>query len=323
MAIDLLNLSPHKVSTDLGGYITFIYGDYKTGKSTLASHMPNPVLIATEPGYNALPGVYAQDVTNWSEMRQVYKQLKQPAVRAKFDSIVIDTVDVAAEMCQRYICTQKDVESLSALPYGQGWTLFKNEFNEIFRGLAQLGYAVMFIGHSKEQTIGNDNNSRIIIRSALSNSTREIIQGMADIVGYAYQVSRNEMSHLMLRSPNDSVSCGTRFKYMPNDIVLSYDNLAQALGNAIEKEALEHNNQFVTSERMSAIADEHVYDYDAMMAEFQSMVQALMSQNQSNSVKITTIVDKYLGKGKKVSECTPNQCEQIELINLDLKELLS
>lgn len=30
MAIDLLGIKPHVVSKDLSGYITFIYGAYKT-----------------------------------------------------------------------------------------------------------------------------------------------------------------------------------------------------------------------------------------------------------------------------------------------------
>jgi hypothetical protein len=39
MAIDLLSIQPHKVSRDLSGYITYIYGAGKTGKTTLASQM--------------------------------------------------------------------------------------------------------------------------------------------------------------------------------------------------------------------------------------------------------------------------------------------
>jgi predicted AAA+ superfamily ATPase len=37
MAINLLNIQPHKVSKDLSGYITFIYGPAKVGKTTLAT----------------------------------------------------------------------------------------------------------------------------------------------------------------------------------------------------------------------------------------------------------------------------------------------
>lgn len=59
MAIDLLNLQPNKVSRDLSGYFTYIYGPGGSGKTTLASKAPKPLLIAFERGYNALPGVIA------------------------------------------------------------------------------------------------------------------------------------------------------------------------------------------------------------------------------------------------------------------------
>ena len=36
MAINLLELQPNKVSRDLSGYITYVYGAPKNGKTTLA-----------------------------------------------------------------------------------------------------------------------------------------------------------------------------------------------------------------------------------------------------------------------------------------------
>ena len=69
MAINLLDIKPHKVSKDLSGYITFIYGPAKIGKTTLATQMPNALLLAFEKGYNTLPGIMAQDVTTWGEMK--------------------------------------------------------------------------------------------------------------------------------------------------------------------------------------------------------------------------------------------------------------
>ena len=149
MGIDLLSIKPHKVSRDLSGYITYIYGAPKTGKTTLATQMPDALLLAFEKGYNALPGVMAQDITTWGEMKQVYRELKKPEVKAQFKSIIVDTVDEAAEMCQKYICQQKGIESLGDLGYGKGWGAFNTEFSEVFRGLTQLGYAVFFIGHDK------------------------------------------------------------------------------------------------------------------------------------------------------------------------------
>ena len=39
-----------------------------------------------------------------------------------------------------------------------------------------------------------------------------------------------------------------------------------------------------------------------------------MADNQSNAIKITAIVDRYLGKGKKVSDAGPQQAELISLV---------
>lgn len=59
MGINLLGIQPHKVSTDPSGYIIFIYGQAKVGKTTFATQMPKHLLLAFEKGYNALPGVIA------------------------------------------------------------------------------------------------------------------------------------------------------------------------------------------------------------------------------------------------------------------------
>ena len=320
MAIDLLNLTPHKVSRDLSGYITYIYGAPKCGKTTLASQMDKPLLLAFEPGYHALPGVMAQDVTSWGEMKQVYRQLKDPRVQEMYRCVIVDTIDIAADRCKKYICNQNGIEDLGDLGYGKGWTKFKEEFNEVFRGLTQLGYAVFFIGHEKLEVVDNPDGTKTTkIRPQLSNSTKTVIAGMADIYGYAHQKAAGEMSVLTLRDGSGIIECGCRFKYMPLEIVMSYKNLVNALNEAIDQEAQETNNMYVTDERIVA-PSEVTYDYDALMDEFQSIVGTLMNKGTTNGPKITAIVEKYLGKGKKVSDTTSDQAEFVSLIVTDLKD---
>ena len=320
MAIDLLNLTPHKVSRDLSGYITYIYGAPKCGKTTLASQMDKPLLLAFEPGYHALPGVMAQHVTSWAEMKQVYRQLKDPRVQEMYRCVIVDTIDIAADRCKKYICNQNGIEDLGDLGYGKGWTKFKEEFNEVFRGLTQLGYAVFFIGHEKLEVVDNPDGTKTTkIRPQLSNSTKTVIAGMADIYGYAHQKAAGEMSVLTLRDGSGIIECGCRFKYMPLEIVMSYKNLVSALNEAIDKEAQETNNMYVTDERIVA-PSEVTYNYDALMDEFQSIVGTLMNKGATNGPKITAIVEKYLGKGKKVSDTTSDQAEFVSLIVTDLKD---
>lgn len=319
MAINLLALQPHKVSRDLSGYITYVYGAPKSGKTTLATQMEGSLLLAFEPGYHALPGVIAQDITSWTEMKQVYRELKKPEVQQTFKAIIVDTIDIAADRCKKYICNQNGIEDLGDLGYGKGWTKFKDEFNEVFRGLTQLGYAVFFIGHDKPEIIDNPDGTKTQkIRPSLSNSTKTVIAGMADIYGYAHQKTAGEMSVLTLRDPSGLIECGCRFKYIPTEIVMSYNNLINALNTAIDKEASETNNAFVTNERIVA-PNETTYDYESLMNEFQELVGKLMSTGTTNGPKITAIVEKYLGKGRKVSDTTPEQAEFVYLIVSDIK----
>lgn len=324
MAINLLNIQPHKVSRDLSGYITFIYGPAKCGKTTFGSKMPGHLLLAFERGYNALPGVMAQDITSWTEMKQVMRELKKAEVKEQFKSIIVDTADIAADMCQKYICNQLGIENIGDGGWStNGWAKYKKEFEDTFRTLAQLGYAVVFISHDKEKTIKPQNaNEYQQIGSSMQSSALAIIENMSDIIGYAHpkvEADGNSRVVLTLRSGDNSVRCGCRFKYIANEIDFSYDALTKALNEAIDKEATETNNQFVTNERIVApILKE--YDYDSLMTEFSNIVSELLGKDQVYyAPRITQIVDKILGKGKKVSEATIEQAELISLIIDDIK----
>lgn len=180
MGIDLLSIKPHKVSRDLSGYITYVYGQGKTGKTTLASQMQKALLIAWQKGYNAIPGIMAQDVKSWSQMKMIIRELKKPEVQEQFKCIVIDTVDIAAAACEKYICSQQGVDSIGQLPYGKGWTKVKQELEDTFRSITQLGYAVFFISHAKDKTFtrqdGTEYNQVI---PTLSPSYNEIVKDMA------------------------------------------------------------------------------------------------------------------------------------------------
>ena len=285
--------------------------------------MPDALLLAFEKGYNALPGVKAVDITSWAEMLMVYRQLKSEDVKAMYKTIIVDTVDIAAEMCQKYVCDQLDVENLGDAGYGKGWSAFSSQFKEVFRGLTQLGYAVFFIGHeklgTKTDTAGNEYN---YIGPAISGSAaKQCIEGMADIYGYAHQVRTSDMSVLTLRADDDSITCGGRFHYIKKEIPFTYDDLVAAVREAIDKEAEEHDGKYVTDEKEKEV-QKIEYDFDAMKEEFATMAGELMNKDPKVSSRITAIVDKHLGKGKKVSETTRDQAEFVDLIVSEIKSEL-
>lgn len=321
MAINLLGLTPNKVSRDLSGYITYIYGPGGAGKTTFGVQAPGALLLAFERGYNALPGVLAQDITTWGQMKEVLRELKKPEVKAMFKTIIVDTVDIASVICEKYICSQLGIENIGDGGWStNGWAKVKREWEQTFRAITMEGYAVIFISHSKDKTFKPKNAPEYNqIVPSCSTAYNEIIKNMADIMGYI-DVNGNERK-LVLRSPDGSIDCKCRFKHIAPVIDFSYQSLVNALNDAIDKEAAETNNKFVTNER-ATIAAPVEYDYEALMTEFSVIAGDLMNKSQTKfGPLITQVVDKYLGRGKKISDTTPDQAEFVYLILQEVKTL--
>lgn len=319
MAINLLAIKPHKVSRDLSGYITYIYGPGGAGKTTFGAATPKPLLLAFEKGYNALPGVIAQDITTWGELKQVLRELKKPEVKEAFSTIIIDTVDIASQLCEKYLCSQLGIENIGDGGWAtNGWAKVKREWEQTFRTVTMEGYALVFISHAKDKTFKRkDGTEYNQIVPSCSTAYNEIIKNMSDIMGYIDV--EDGARKLILRSPDDRIDCKCRFKMIESEVDFSYRSLVDALNRAIDAEADATGNLFVTNEKVIA-PTVTTYEYDIQKAEFNEIVGKIMTKNQANGPKITAIVDKYLGKGKKVAEATPEQAELIYLINIELKE---
>lgn len=331
MAIDIFSITPHEVSRDLCGYTVLLYGAPKTGKTTIASQFPQALLLAFETGYLAIPGILAQPINKWSEFKQVLKQLKESAAHEKFKNIVIDTADIAYDLCEKFICTQNNVSAINEIPYGQGWTKAAKEFDEALRSIPQMGYGLVLISHSQDKTftdeIGREYNQ---IVPTLGNKPRLIVDRMSDIIGYAHPVQEEDgTTHttLYMRGTPRYVA-GSRFKYTPEHIEFTYDNLVNAIGEAIDKQAEENNGQYVTDVRTSAHNPQPELNFDELMATFKDIVAKIQSASGTNfatewAPRIVEITDRHLGKGKKVNDMTRDQVEMLDLIVSDLIDLTS
>ena len=71
----------------------------------------------------------AQPINTWSEFRKVLKMLKDPAVKEKFETIIIDTADIAYDYCEKYVCANAGVDTIGDIGYGKGYTMVANEFD--------------------------------------------------------------------------------------------------------------------------------------------------------------------------------------------------
>ncbi len=331
MSNPLLELTPNKVSRDIGSYVTYIFGRPKVGKSRFAAEFPNAIFFASEPTQNTIPGIFKIDVTSWAEFKKMVRYLKDPEVQSKFKTVVLDTVDLLAQFCERYICNQEGVEDLKDIAWGAGYGRVEREFEQTLRSIMYLGYGMVLISHETTGTFTREDGTEYnkITPAVGSKRCKAVVENIADIYGRIHTVKDEDGASkqvITLRTNDDSVSGGNHFKYMVSEVDLSYQALAKAIEDAIELDEKEcGHSEFFTDNRME-LPEKKKLDFPAMMEEFKDLTHQIQHNVEPDEFKskwapkIISITDKYLGKGKKVADCTEAQAEQLELILIDLKE---
>ena len=144
--IDILSIQPNKVNATLKGKFLLVYGKQKVGKTTFCTkELPKPLLCAFERGYAAIPGIKAIDVQKWTTFKQIVKQLDTPAAKEMYETVIIDTVDIMASLCESYVCQQAGVSALSEVPFGKLYGEYSKELTNTLRKITMMGYGLAFI----------------------------------------------------------------------------------------------------------------------------------------------------------------------------------
>ena len=337
--INLLNIQPHQVSRDMRGYSVFFYGEPKSGKTTTAVKFPKHLLLAFEKGYNAIPGAMAQPINSCSEFKKVLRQLKDPEVHKQFETIIIDTADVAYDYCVKYVCDNAPradggfgVDSVSDIPYGKGYGMVSKEFDDNLRSIVQMDYGLVMISHSIDKTFTDEQGkefNRIV--PTLDRRAKNIVSRMVDIYGYARGVTEADgtnVTKLFLRG-TPRFEAGSRFKYTPDYIDFSYQNLVEAVSEAIDKQMAEDGKEYFTDKKQNLYIDtSKELDFDELMNEFNDIIQGIIGTASDEEMqtywqpRITSITDKHLGRGHKVGNMSREQTEALSLIVEDMKDLV-
>ena len=307
------------------------------GKTTIATKFPKSLLLAFEKGYSAIPGVMAQPMNKWTEFKSVLTALKDPSMKQMFETIIIDTADIAYDYCCKYISQQNNVDIIADIGYGKGYGLAENEFDTCLRTIVQLDYGLVLISHAEDKTFKDEQGveyNRIV--PTLDKRARNIVARMTDIIGYSRAITEtlenNEQkttTKLFIRGTTRYLA-GSRFKYTPDYIDFTYDNLVNAIRDAIDKQMEEDGAEYFTDNKNNLFEDTtKELDFDDLMEQFNSIVNKLISENDETKFKeywqprVVQITDKYLGRGQKVSQCSREQVEALSLIVDDLKELIN
>lgn len=332
--MSILNIQPHKVSKDLRGYSVLFYGDPKSGKTSTAVQFPKHLLLAFEKGYAAIPGAMAKPINRWGEFVEVMRELRNEATKEHFETVIVDTADIAYELCESYICNREGVDSIGDIGYGKGYSMVAEEFDSKMREITQLGYGLVLISHSIDKTFTDENGNEFNqIVPTLPKKANTIVSRMCDIIGYSRSVETeggNLETRLFMRGTPRYVA-GSRFRDIPSQgyqfpqsIRFTYQNLVDTISEAVENLEKFYGEEFVTDEVGDHNLDtsHKTRDLEEVLEEFNQVAGSLLEQDEEYyAPRIKMAVEEVFGRGQKISDAEIDQVDLAELALSGVKQL--
>jgi hypothetical protein len=319
--LDILNLEPTKISRDLRGKYICIYGLPKVGKTTLACQFPKNLLLGFEHGWNAIAGAKAIDITKWSDFKMVLRQLEKKEAKEMYDTITIDTVGIAWELAEQYVCAQHGVQKISDVPWGQGYKDLAKEFENSIRKITQLGYGLVIIAHvdKRVEMVAEDNEVEIL-GPAIPKRAYAIVNQLVDIIGYIAVTwnEKGESERWLYTRKTPTIMAGSRFPHLAEKIKFGYAELTEALNDAIDKaEALDGAT---VVDKSIPVMDTKL-NYDDIRKEASELWTKLVTADENNAKIILKKVEMNFNRKMKLSEITENQVEPFYSVLLEMREM--
>lgn len=179
------NISTGKIS---GAVKTVIYGVEGIGKSTLAAKFPNPLYIDTEGSTKRLDVARLPAPTSWEMLLQEldFVRLKHPC-----DTIIIDTVDWAEQLCIADLCARNNKSGIEDFSYGKGWEYEKESFGKLLNKLSEViaaGINVVLVAHAvlrkfeQPDEMGSYDRWELKLGNKTTNKIAPLIKEWADMV---------------------------------------------------------------------------------------------------------------------------------------------
>lgn len=335
--IDLLNLEPNKVSTDLSSYTTMIYGNPKAGKTSLAYGLfgQKALFLGFENGTRTLSGVMAVPVNSWDDLVKdkkvedkesgekkkypsINKQLKDPKVQERFKVLVIDTTDLMYDMAVKFVCDRESVEDLSDIGFGKGYAMVDELFKEQLIEWERMGYRLFFISHAEDKKLNVKDHKGIereISKFSPSLNKRgfKIVSKMVDNILFAYlklNEDGTEERTVFTRETNVYFA-GSRFKHLPAELPLDAKAIEKAIAEAIEKEDLTTDAKFENPILSNMDAEFETFE------EVKQRVVDLVKEKFQPSKKMDVVkemTEKHLGEGAKIGQVTEEQTDALDAI---------
>lgn len=321
--VDILKLEGNVVTSSMHDKIWLFYGPPGTYKTTVATgDTAHTLLAAYEIGYKFIPGVRAANLTNWHGLKDLIRQLDSVEARKQYKTIVIDTIGLAYKACIAYICAKEGVTEIGKIPYGQGYSMAKNEFEKTINMIPQLGYGLFMIAHSDELV---DEKNGVSVKVDIDKRPSSVIKGMSDFILYARKEQKDDSDEMSVfaysETGNPNIEVKSRARFFPKRIEFTYENILAALDHAIKEQDKFFNTKSVEKPNFDMYKESEV-DIEAIKKEVISLATELFKTPLTEKAQIAIQDEMH---GVRIGEATNAHVASLYSLRdklIDLKKTL-
>ena len=165
-----------------------VYGPEGIGKSTFASHFPDPVFIDTEGSTKDMDVARMEVPSSWQMLMEQVKYVKAHPETCR--TLVIDTADWAEMLCTEAVCARSQKAGIEDFGYGKGYVYLTEEFGRLLNLLQELvdiGIHVVINAHAKMRKFEQPDEMGAYDRweLKLQKQTAPLLKEWADMVLFA------------------------------------------------------------------------------------------------------------------------------------------
>ena len=149
----------------------------------------------------------------------------------------------------------------------------------------------------------------------------DVVNQLVDIIGYIDVTWKEDGSseRWLYTRKTPTVMAGSRFKYLAPKIKFGYNELVDAIVDAIQKSEQLDGAKVVDKAEQSV---EEQLDFDAIRNEASQLWTTLVQRDEANAEKILKKVEMIFGRKMKLSEITEDQVDLFNLVLLDMRDMI-
>ena len=325
MIANLMDLQPSTVSKDIRDNSMLIFGASGIGKTPLALDIygkERTLLMAFENSANGIAGAYVVNVDSYATLTAYLGQLQNPAMREKFDTIIIDTLFLFDYYCEKSVTDAYGKDLIrDCLAYNQGYKIIDKRFLTANKQLQKMGYSLCYVAHPVEKKVKGANGvEHIRIEPKVSDRIANLLLPEVDIRLYCGYDENGHRAIYTQSTPFFDARC--RVSEMPPVLPFDGNVVREEFTKGVDRLA-ETNAGLIIEKRETIIQEEPSFE-DTMnkIMELGAKAQELGKFEDANRILLEELGCDNDGNPRGIDQATPEMMGALKTILIRLEQLI-